>query len=158
MDASTLLNKKAPRFTLRDQAGREHDIEMYAGKWVVLYFYPKDDTPGCTKEACDFRDNLEHFEQNNIVVLGISKDSVPSHEEFARKFDLNFPILSDEKREVLRAYGAWGKKTFMGSTYEGVLRTTFLIDPKGVVRKVYPAVRPAAHATKILADFAELTH
>jgi peroxiredoxin Q/BCP len=158
MDAASLLGKKAPRFTLRDQAGHEHDLEQYQGRWVALYFYPKDDTPGCVKEACNFRDSMEHFEENNMVVLGVSRDSVPSHTEFAQKYDLNFPILSDEKLEVMRAYGAWGKKTFMGREYEGVIRTTFLIDPEGIVRRVYPAVKADTHVAQILADFTHLTH
>src|SRR5258708_375811 len=110
---------KAPEFNLPDQTGKMHKLSDYKGKWVLIYFYPKDDTAGCTKEACSFRDMSLDFKKKDIIILGISKDSIDSHQKFANKYNLNFPILSDESREVINAYGAWGKKKFMGKEFEG---------------------------------------
>ena len=147
----------APEFSLKDQDGKTHTLKDFAGNWLVVYFYPKDDTPGCTKEACSFRDSFTELLKNNIKVVGISKDSVTSHKKFADKYSLTFPLLADEDKSVQKAYGAWGAKTFMGRTFEGTLRQTFLIDPQGVIRKIYPKVVPLDHASQILNDFAKLT-
>jgi len=122
----------------------------------VLYFYPKDDTPGCTKEACNFRDNLSRLTDMGVVVLGVSKDSVVSHKKFHNKYHLTFPLLSDEKREVITAYHAWGKKSFLEKEYEGILRTTYLIDPQGEIKKVYEKVNPSEHVEEILLDLSSL--
>lgn len=143
---------KATDFSLPDQDGKMHKLSDYSGHWVVLYFYPKDDTPGCIKEACSFRDNLEKLEKLGVVILGVSKDSVESHKKFYDKYHLNFLILSDEERKVIDAYHAWGKKKFLGKEYFGILRTTYLIDPKGKIRKVYEKVNPMEHAGEILKD------
>jgi len=143
---------KAPSFRLPDQTGKVHTLAMYKGKWVVLYFYPKDDTPGCTKEACSFRDMSTVFADAGVVVLGVSKDTVASHKKFAEKYHLNFPLLSDESRDVIKAYHSWGIKTFMGRSFEGVKRTTTLINPDGQIQKIYESVNPLIHANQILAD------
>ena len=144
--------KSAPSFTLADQTGTMHTLFQYKGKWVILYFYPKDDTPGCTKEACNFRDSSKEFVAAGVVILGVSKDSVASHKKFAEKYHLNFPILSDETKDVIKAYGAWGMKKFMGKEFEGVKRTTTLIGPDGTIKKVYENVNPITHANQILKD------
>lgn len=137
-------------FSLPDQDGKTHKLSDYKGKWVVLYFYPKDDTPGCTKEACNFRDSFRELTKLGVQILGVSKDSVKSHKKFAEKYDLNFPILSDESKEVIKKYKAWGVKKFMGREFEGVLRTTYLINPKGNIEKIYEKVNPLIHSGEIL--------
>ncbi len=139
-------------FTLLDQNGQPHSLHDYLGKWVVLYFYPKDDTPGCTTEACNFRDSFRELQKLGVVVLGVSKDSVASHGKFAAKYQLNFPLLSDPDHKVIEEYQAWGEKKFMGKLFLGILRTTYLINPKGEIAKVYPHVNPTLHAAEILAD------
>ncbi|UZX15238.1 thioredoxin-dependent thiol peroxidase [Thermus sp. PS18] len=139
----------APDFALPDQEGRIHRLADYRGKWVVLYFYPKDDTPGCTKEACGFRDRMGDLQDLGAVVLGVSADDVQSHKRFAEKYGLNFPLLADPEREVILAYGAWGKKNLYGKEYEGVLRQTFLIDPEGRIAKVWRKVSPEGHAEEV---------
>ncbi len=121
----------------------------YRGRWVVLYFYPKDDTPGCTKEACAFRDAHAELEALGAVVLGVSADDVQSHRRFAEKHGLNFPLLADPEKTVIRAYGAWGRKNLYGRVYEGVMRYTFLIDPEGRVARVWKKVKPEAHAREV---------
>ena len=146
----------APTFTLPDQEGKEHSLKDYQGQWVVLYFYPKDDTPGCTKEACAFRDNLPKFKKIKAQVFGVSVDSVKKHQKFVEKFSLPFTLLSDENKEVVETYQVWAKKKFMGREYMGTLRMTFLIDPKGKIAKIYEEVKPEAHAEEILADLKEL--
>lgn len=146
------ISDKAKKFLLPDQDGKIHSLTDYLGRWIVLYFYPKDDTPGCTKEACNFRDSYHELTKMGIVVLGVSKDSVKSHKKFAEKYNLNFPLLSDEGREVITSYGAWGLKKFMGREYEGIIRMTYLIDTKGKIAKVYPKVNPLTHAGEILND------
>lgn len=143
---------KAPNFSLPDQNNKIHSLEDYKGQWVVVYFYPRDDTPGCTKEACGFRDKSQPYKDQNIIVLGISKDSVVSHKKFAEKYHLNFPLLSDESKKTIIAYGAWGEKKFLGKTFEGILRKTFLIDPTGEIRKTYDKVDVLNHADTILQD------
>jgi len=146
------IGLKAPDFKLKDQENNIHSLSNYKGNWVVLYFYPKDNTPGCTKEACSFRDNLEELKKEGVIVLGVSADSVNSHQKFAEKYKLNFPILSDENKEIIKKYKAWGKKKFMGKTYEGILRITYLINRQGKIFKVYPKVSPENHALEILKD------
>ena len=146
----------APNFTLSDQDGRSHTLEDYRGRWVVLYFYPKDDTPGCTKEACNFRDEKGRLEELGAVVLGVSADDVESHGRFHSKYGLNFPLLSDSQKNMIRAYGAWGTKTMYGREYEGVLRCTYLIDPQGRVARVWDKVKPDAHALEVAEALIEL--
>jgi thioredoxin-dependent peroxiredoxin len=143
---------KAKEFELSDQDGTIRKLSDYKGKWVLLYFYPKDDTPGCTIEACSLRDNFHQLEKLGVQILGVSKDTVKSHKKFADRYHLNFPILSDESKEVIKAYDAWGKKKFMGKEFEGILRKSFLIDDKGEIRKVYENVNPTKHAGEILND------
>lgn len=143
---------EAPDFKLLDQNGKEHSLIDYRGKLVLLYFYPKDDTPGCTKEACAVRDNFREFGKLDAVVLGVSTDSVKSHKKFEEKYKLNFTLLSDENKEVVNKYGVWGKKKFMGREYTGTLRTSFLIDPDGKIAKVYENVKPAEHVEEVLND------
>lgn len=143
---------KAADFNLPDSEGQFHSLSDYRGKWLVVYFYPKDDTPGCTKEAGNFRDNRSTLQEHGIAVVGISKDSVTSHKAFAGKYALNFPILSDESTGTIRAYGAWGPKTRGGQETMGTLRNTYLIDPTGEIRKAYTQVDPSAHAEEILRD------
>ncbi len=146
------IDGNAPSFSLPDQDGIARSLSDYRGSWIILYFYPKDDTPGCTKEACGFRDNYSAIQKTGAVILGVSKDSVLSHKKFSGKYSLPFPILSDETYEVIRAYGAWGKKKFMGREFEGILRTTVLIRPDQTIAKIYPSVNPSVHAEEILED------
>ena len=150
------VGDSAPNFSLPDQEGKRHTLEDYRGKWVVLYFYPKDDTPGCTKEACNFRDEKGRLEELGAVVLGVSADDVKSHDKFHRKYGLNFPLLSNPDQDMIRAYGAWGLKNFMGKEYEGVLRYTYLIDPKGRVARVWDKVKPDEHALEVADALMEL--
>lgn len=150
-------NTKAPDFSLPDQDNKTHKLSQYLGKWVLIYFYPKDDTPGCTTEACTLRDNLPHFKTSQAIVLGISKDSPASHKKFADKYGLPFTLLSDEDHKVLEKYGAWGEKSFMGRKFMGIRRISFLINPEGKIAKVYPKVKPADHAKEVLNDIEQLT-
>jgi len=143
---------KAPDFTLPDQEGKSHKLSDYKGDWVLLYFYPKDDTPGCTTEACGIRDNYEAYGDAGITVLGVSADPVKKHAKFVQKYGLPFTLLADEEKVVVKLYGVWGDKKFMGREYEGINRRSFLIDPKGKIAKVYDQVKPAAHAEEVLAD------
>lgn len=145
----TLINKKAPSFSLPDQDGKTHTLAQYLGSKVLLYFYPKDDTPGCTVEACNFRDGYKEFQKLGLVILGVSADSVKSHKKFADKFELPFPLLSDEDKTVCQAYGVWGKKKFMGREYMGITRSSFLIDEKGKIIKVYADVKVKEHADEV---------
>ena len=140
----------APEFEMLDDTGALRKLSDYRGKNVVLYFYPADDTPGCTKEACNFRDDYSAYEKANIVVLGASPDSIESHVKFKKKFDLPFPLLVDDGHKVCEAYGVWGPKKFMGKSYDGVLRTTFLIDGNGTIIRVFENVRPAEHSAEVL--------
>lgn len=153
---SLAVGQKAPAFTLQDQTGKEHSLKDYAGSWVLLYFYPKDDTPGCTKEACSFRDNLPKFKNVDANVFGISVDSVKSHAKFAEKFTLPFTLLADTEKTMVNDYGVWGKKKFMGREYMGTMRMSFLIDPKGKIAKIYETVKPELHADEVLADLKQL--
>lgn len=144
--------KEAPDFSLPDQNGTIHSLVDYVGKWVLLYFYPKDDTPGCTKEACGFQDITSEYSKKGIVVIGISKDSVASHKRFVNKYHLTFTLLSDESKEVIKAYGAWGEKKFMGRVFDGVKRMSFLIGPDQTIKKKYLKVDVFTHAKEILKD------
>jgi peroxiredoxin Q/BCP len=141
----------APAFSAAATDGSTIRLADLTGKSVVLYFYPKDDTPGCTKEACAFRDIYRQFQQKGAVVLGVSADSAKSHAKFTEKFRLPFPLLADEERNIVKAYGAWGEKTFMGRKFFGILRNTFLIGPDGRVKAVWPKVKPEEHAAEVLA-------
>jgi peroxiredoxin Q/BCP len=143
---------KAKDFELTDQDGKIHKLSDYIGKWVILYFYPRDNTPGCTKEACVFRDSIDKYQKLGTVILGVSKDSVASHKKFAEKYHLNFPILSDEAKNVIKEYKSWGIKKFMGREFEGTIRNTYLIDPKGEIKKFYEKVNPLSHSEQILKD------
>lgn len=145
------VGSRARSFALLDQEGKLHRLSDYSGKWVLLYFYPKDDTPGCTKEACAFRDSWAEFKKMKAVVLGVSIDSVKSHDTFAKKYTLPFPILADEEKKVVSAYGVWGEKKFMGRTYMGTHRVSFLINPRGEIAKVYEKIKPEVHAEEVLA-------
>jgi peroxiredoxin Q/BCP len=146
---------KAPGFSLPADDGTTVSLEELRGRKVVLYFYPKDDTSGCTKEACEFRDSWPQVRQNGAVVLGVSPDPVPSHQKFKRKYQLPFPLLADTDHKVASAYGAWGQKSMYGRKYQGILRTTFLIDGDGRITKVFEKVRPAGHAAEVLAALGE---
>lgn len=146
------INDLAPDFSLPDQDGKNHKLSDYRGKWVLLYFYPKDNTPGCTKEACTLRDSLEEFERKNAVVLGMSADSPKSHKGFMEKHKLPFVLLSDESKQVLESYGVWAKKKFLGREYLGILRNSYLINPEGKIVKIYEGVKPANHAEEVLVD------
>lgn len=148
---------KAPKFSLPDQNGINHTLQQYAGKWVIVYFYPKDATPGCTKEACNFRDGREFLESAGAVVLGVSKDSVASHKKFAEAHNLHFTLLSDPSAETIKAFGAWGKKKFMGREYEGIKRNTYLINPNGDIEKAYENVNPMTHINEIYKDLKSVT-
>jgi thioredoxin-dependent peroxiredoxin len=147
---------QAPEFTLFDDNKVVRRLSDFRGRPVVLYFYPKDDTPGCTTEACNFRDDYSAYVTADVVVLGVSPDSVDSHEKFKKKFALPFPLLADEDHKVCDLYDVWGPKKFMGRDYEGVLRTTFLIDSGGRVAKVYENVKPSEHSSEVLAALKSL--
>jgi len=146
------VGNKAPSFSLSDQDGNIHSLSDYAGKKVLLYFYPKDDTPGCTTEACNFRDGYAEFKKMGLVILGVSKDGVKSHKKFAEKFDLPFPLLADESTEIAKAYGVWKLKKFMGREYMGIDRMSFLIDEQGKIAKIYESVKSAEHADEVKGD------
>ncbi len=148
--------ESAPDFTLVDQDCASHTLSKLHGKWVLIYFYPKDATPGCTAQACAIRDADEDFSSLGAVVLGISVDSVKSHKKFVEKYGLTFPLLADEDKKVVKAYGVWGLKKFMGREYEGIRRTSFLIAPDGNIAKVYENVKAATHADMVLADLRTL--
>lgn len=145
----------APDFALADETGATRRLADFRGQTVVLYFYPKDDTPGCTTEACNFRDDYSAYEQANVTILGVSPDSPKSHAKFKQKFQLPFSLLADEDHAVCEAYKVWGPKKFMGKEYMGVLRTTFVIDPEGKVKKVFEDVKPADHSVEVLAAVRE---
>ena len=146
------VGQQAPQFTLPDQDGKTHTLKDYEGKWVLVYFYPKDDTSGCTIEACSIRDNLPKFNTQKAVVLGISNDSVESHKKFAQKHSLQFTLLADEAQEVVSAYGVLKEKSMFGKKFQGIERTSFLVDPKGKIAKVYYKVNPVTHVAAVLRD------
>ncbi len=140
----------APDFALLDDMNVLRKLSDYRGRNVILYFYPQDDTPGCTKEACNFRDDYSAYEKAGVVILGVSPDSVESHVKFKKKFQLPFALLADEGHKICDLYQVWGPKKFMGREYQGVLRTTFLIDENGKIAKVFENVRPAEHSAEVL--------
>ena len=142
--------KKAPDFKLQNQEGKTISLNEYKGKKVILYFYPKDDTPGCTKEACNFRDEFPKFGNIDAVILGVSPDSVASHKKFAEKYSLPFNLLSDEKKEVIENYGVWKQKNMLGKKYMGVERTTVVIDEEGKIKKIFPKVKVDGHNAEVL--------
>lgn len=142
----------APGFELLDQNGKMHTLSEYEGGWFLLYFYPKDNTEGCTKEACALRDDFLGFKKLDVKIVGVSADSAASHKKFADEYKLPFTLLADEDKKVLNAYGVWGEKSMYGKKYMGVLRTSFLINPKGVIEKIYEKVKPAEHSKEVLED------
>ena len=146
------VGQKAPAFSLPNQDGRIVSLSDFKGKKIVLYFYPKDDTPGCTKESCAFRDGLDEITSNGAVVVGVSPDSVASHKKFANKYDLNFPLLSDESKGMLQAYGVWKEKSMYGRTYMGVERTTFIIDENGKIDDIFAKVKVDNHLEEVLGE------
>jgi thioredoxin-dependent peroxiredoxin len=150
------VGQKAPEFALLDQEGTVRSLAAARGRWVVLYFYPRDDTSGCTKEACGFRDDLPRFEGLNAHVWGVSADDERSHRKFAAKFDLNFPLLVDPDKSMIMAYGGWVEKSMYGKTYMGVPRITYLIDPEGRVAKAWAKVKPEEHPGEVAEALAEL--
>ncbi len=141
----------APDFTANTNGGGKVSLSDFKGRNLILYFYPRDDTPGCTKEACAFRDEFAQFTKQGAVVLGVRTDSARSHDRFAQKYRLPFTLVSDEDKKIVQAYGVWGEKRFMGRKYQGTHRVTFLIGPDGRIRKIWPAVKPAEHAKEVLA-------
>ncbi|MDO4674647.1 thioredoxin-dependent thiol peroxidase [Campylobacter sp.] len=144
------IGDAAPNFELLNQDSVLISLKDFIGKWVVLYFYPKDNTPGCTTEACDFSQNYEKFAQKNALIIGISPDSPQSHAKFMEKFKLQHILLSDSDKEAAKAYGAWGLKKNYGKEYEGLIRSTFVIDPQGKIAQIYSPVRVKDHALKVL--------
>jgi thioredoxin-dependent peroxiredoxin len=150
VEAAIGKGKSAPAFELNDQAGKTHKLSDYKGRWVVLYFYPKDDTPGCTTEACQFRDNSAEFAKRNAVVLGVSPDNEKSHAKFATKFQLPFPLLADTEKKTVEAYGVWKEKSMYGRKYMGVERTTYLIGPDGKVAKAWAKLSVTGHDADVL--------
>lgn len=149
------VNRKAPDFTLSDKDGRQVSLSDFLGKKVVLYFYPKDNTPGCTRQACAFAAAYEQFKEQDVVVIGISKDSTASHQKFAQKYDLPFILLSDPELQVIQAYDVWQEKKLYGKVSMGVVRTTYIIDEQGNIEKVMPKVKPDTNAAEILDYLAE---
>jgi len=146
----------APDFYMADETEKKHSLSEYLGKPVVLYFYPKDDTPGCIKEACNFRDDFGAYEEAGVVILGVSPDSPKSHAKFKAKYDLPFTLLADIGHKVCQAYGVWGRKKMMGREFDGVLRTTFLICKDGRILEVFENVKPAEHSAEILAALSKI--
>ncbi|NIS38530.1 thioredoxin-dependent thiol peroxidase [Candidatus Saccharibacteria bacterium] len=150
------IGDPAPNFNLKDANEEPVSLDQFAGKWVVLYFYPKDNTSGCTAEALDFTAQLPEFEKLNAVILGVSPDSCQSHQKFINKHDLKVRLLSDPEHEVLQKYGVWQKKSMYGKEYMGVVRTTYLIDPEGKIRHIWPKVKVKGHADDVRQTIAEM--
>jgi len=146
------VGQKAPEFSLVDNEGQAHRLSDYQGQTIVVYFYPKDDTPGCTKEACSFRDSYEDYRKAGVEIIGISPDSEKSHSKFKEKHDLPFVLLSDPEHQVCEAFGVWGLKKMYGREYEGVFRTTFIIGPDGTIKRVFENVKPSDHSEEVLAE------
>jgi thioredoxin-dependent peroxiredoxin len=151
------LGAKAPAINLKDQDGKPHKLSNYVGQWVLVYFYPKDDTSGCTTEACGIRDAFPRFNKVKAKVIGISTDSVASHKKFADKYKLPFTLLADEDKVTVQKYGVWGEKNMYGRKYFGTNRTSFLVDPNGKIVRIYQKVKPAEHSAQVLADITELS-
>lgn len=154
-DTQLAIGQPAPDFELPTDEGQLVSLTDYRGKKVVLYFYPEDDTPGCTKEACSFRDGIGDLQQHGAVVFGVSADSIDSHVKFKRKYRLNFPLLSDVDKQAIKAYGVWQEKSMFGRTYMGIVRTTFIIDEQGMIAKIFPKVRVDGHFDEVLAALRE---
>ncbi len=150
------INKVAPDFSLLDQDSKKHKLSDYKGQWVLIYFYPKDDTPGCTTEACTLRDNFPKFKKLKIQVFGISVDSVASHKKFSEKYKLPFTLLADEDKKVVEKYGVWQEKSMYGRKYMGTVRNSYLVNPEGKIVKIYEKVKPAVHAEEVLKDINEM--
>lgn len=150
------VGKKAPAISLLDRNGKKRTLKEFLGSKVVLYFYPKDNTSGCTAESCDFRDEFPKFKKENAVIIGISPDSVESHKKFAEKFELPFVLLSDEEKKVLEKYGVWKEKSMYGKKYMGVERTTLIIDGNGMIRKIYNKVKVDGHVAAVANDLKEI--
>lgn len=146
-----LEGDRAPAFSAKTNGGARVSLSDYRGKTVVLFFYPKDNTPGCTREACGFRDDYAGFRKRGVVVLGVSVDPVKSHDRFVEKFQLPYPLVADEDQTIVQAYGVWGEKRFMGRTYQGTHRVTYLIGPDGRIAKIWPQVKPDGHSAEVLA-------
>lgn len=144
------VGAKAPDFAAVDQDGKKIELSLFKGKKVVLYFYPKDDTPGCTKEACSFRDGFPKFEKLGVVVLGVSIDDEKKHKKFAEKYNLPFRLVADTEKKIVQDYGVWGLKKFMGREYMGTNRVTYVIDENGIIEAVFPKVKPEKHADELL--------
>jgi thioredoxin-dependent peroxiredoxin len=144
------VGSKAPDFILSDAEGKKVSLSDFKGKKIVLYFYPKDDTPGCTKEACSFRDVYDRILAKGAVVIGISADNAESHKNFKKKYNLPFHLLSDEEHKIIETYGAWGDKSFQGKISKGIIRSTYIIDEKGVILEVFPKVTPDNHAAEVM--------
>ncbi len=144
------IGDKAPDFKGIDQDGKEISLKDFKGKKLVLYFYPKDNTPGCTAEACDLRDNYQRFESMGYKIVGVSKDSEKSHKGFIEKFNLPFPLISDKEAQILKSYDAWGRKKFMGKEYDGIIRKTFVIDQEGLISDIIEKVDTKAHSKQII--------
>lgn len=151
------VGKKAPAFTLPADDGEKISLSNLKGKKIVLYFYPKDDTSGCTKEACDFQDNLKSIRRKDAVVLGVSADSIQSHQKFRKKYDLTFPLLSDESREVIEAYGVWKEKSMYGRKFMGIERTTFVIDSEGKISRIFSKVKVQGHVDEVIHALDEIS-
>jgi thioredoxin-dependent peroxiredoxin len=147
---SLKIGDKAPNFSAKDQDEKIHSLADYSGKKLVVFFYPKADTPGCTAEACDLRDNFERFQANNYALLGVSADSAKAQTKFKDKYKFPFPLLADEDKSVIRAFDIWGEKKFMGKVYDGIHRTTFVIDENGIIKDIITDVKTKAHAAQIL--------
>jgi peroxiredoxin Q/BCP len=150
------LNTKAPEFNWVDEAGINHNSTELSGKWTILYFYPKDNTSGCTKEACDFRDNMERISSYDAQVIGVSPDSLKSHNNFTQKFDLNFQLIPDSDKAICNLYNVMGEKSMYGKKYMGVIRTTYIISPDGIIKSIYNKVKVEGHASKVIEDLLEL--
>ncbi len=150
------VGDSAPDFILPDQDNTSHSLKEYMGQWLLLYFYPKDNTEGCTKEACTLRDDFMGFKKLDVKIVGVSIDSVKSHKKFADDYKLPFTLLADEKKEVVNLYGVWGEKSMYGKKYMGTLRTSFLINPEGKIEKIYEAVKPTEHSREVLEDLKKL--
>lgn len=144
------IGDKAPNFSAKDQDGKTHTLSDYKGKKLVVFFYPKANTPGCTAEACDLRDNFERFQANNYALLGVSADSEKAQFKFKEKYNFPFPLLADEDKSVIEAFGVWGPKKFMGREYDGINRTTFVVDENGIIVDVISDVKTKVHASQIL--------
>ena len=150
------VGEKAPDFSYTDRSGATKRLSDHRGQWTLLYFYPKDDTPGCTKQACNLRDNFDALEREGVAVLGVSGDDEASHVQFAEKYDLPFPLLADQEHAIMERYGVWGEKSFYGKKTVGTKRTTFLIDEQGIIRHVFKRPQTGKHAEEVLAKRAAL--